>query len=80
MMLSLGLLFCMGWVLCKVLCFSKIFNMWRACVCPGQYLLLWYILTLLLLHTNHTIQALYEVSIPYESIAPLCELPTPCVG
>lgn len=34
----------------------------------------------LLLHTNRTIRAPYEVSIPYNSIAPLCELPTPCVG
>lgn len=69
---SLGLLFCMGWMLCKVLCFSKIFNMWGACVYPEEYLLLRYILTSLLLHTNRTIRAPYEVSIPYESIAPLC--------
>ena len=47
-MLSLGLLFCMGWVLCKVLCFSKIFNIWRSCVYPEDYLYLRYILTILI--------------------------------
>ena len=51
--------------------------MWRACVYPEEYLLLRYILTSLLLHTNRTIRAPYEVSIPYESIAPLCGLPIP---
>lgn len=45
--------------------------MWGACVYPEQYLLLWYILTPLLLHTKRTIQALYEVSIPYDPNAPL---------
>ena len=45
---SLGLLFCMGWVLCKVLCFSKIFNIWRSCVYPEDYLYLRYILTILI--------------------------------
>ena len=47
-MLSLGLLFCMGWVLCKVLCFSKIFNIWRSCVYPEDYLYSRYILTILI--------------------------------
>ena len=51
--------------------------MWGACVYPEEYLHLRHILTSLLLHTNRTIRAPYEVSIPYESIAPLCGLPIP---